>query len=54
MTGSGKGQVTWPWEVDQAFRLEAASGLGSVCVQKTSAAVMEVTGYQTVCGAGSG
>lgn len=24
MTGSGKGQVTWPWEVDQAFMLEEA------------------------------
>lgn len=25
MTGSGKGQALWPWEVDQAFRLEEAS-----------------------------
>lgn len=35
MTGSGKGQVTWAWEVDQAFRLEEApSGLGSVCASR--------------------
>lgn len=51
MTGSGKGQVTWPWEVDQAFMLEEAPvGWAQFVHPETLAAIIEVTAYQIVCG----